>query len=97
MSFRSVLRSSISSISGTRRSLSLTATAREPAGGSDDRGEGSTARSSGFSKREKAAEEQYIHEREKEAYKKALAAVKAQREKLEASGVNISELEKEHK
>ena len=42
----------------------------------------------GFSKREKAAEDQYVQNREREAYKKAHAELKAQREKMEKEGVS---------
>jgi len=76
------------------RALSTTAFLRGP-GGSDSRPEGSTATSATFNKREKAAEDMYVQEKEKEMYRKMAQALKAQKEKLEADGVNTAELEKE--
>ncbi|KAK9894993.1 hypothetical protein P389DRAFT_172522 [Cystobasidium minutum MCA 4210] len=50
---------------------------------------GATASSKGFSKREKAEEDRYILERERERYKRAHAALEQQKKDLE-------QLEKDH-
>ncbi|EJD39852.1 hypothetical protein AURDEDRAFT_171126 [Auricularia subglabra TFB-10046 SS5] len=64
--------------------------------GGQVRSEGSVAQSKGFSAKEKAQEDQYVHQQEVEKLKKLRATIEAAKKELASAEQTLTEKEAEH-